>query len=45
MTPLFSGLVLKAVMLAWCVPVFMLALVLGLGVDQPLNRLRKRRFG
>lgn len=45
MTPLFSGLALKAVMLAWCVPVLLLALLLGLGVDRPLNRVRKRRFG
>lgn len=45
MQPLYSGLLLKLVMLGWCVPILGLALLLGLYVDLPLNRLRRRPAG
>jgi len=38
----FSGLMLKAAMLGWCVPIALAALLLGIYVDLPLNRLRRK---
>ncbi len=40
----YSGFMLKGVMLLACGPVVVLALLLGLYVDLPLNRLRRRIF-